>query len=326
MIKDFINVDYNWLEANWLEFYRQYLSADAAAGIPHALLITGAAGVGKMALSARIACSMLCRQPNDDGLACGSCKACRMLAGGGHPDLVLLQNDEDSLQIKVDQVRELIHSLNLTAAMSGYRVALIKDAERMNTNAANALLKTLEEPGGKTVLILCSAHPGRLPATIRSRCQQLHMPLPDSALATAYLQGSGNFSDDDIRLALELAGNAPLLAAELLAEEQLNTVRNIHRQLDGLVTGGQSISAIAADWQQHDPGKCWQWVLFWLHQGITGRLQWPALVKINARQQQDLYQSALLGWRRSGSGLRHELQFQEWLLQWQSVASQAGQT
>ncbi len=326
MIKDLVNVKYSWLAGSWEQFYQQYLGAQAVAGMPHALLLTGAAGIGKLSLAVRIAQKLLCQQHDQTENACGQCKACRMLAGGGHPDLALLQNEEDSQQIKVDQVRELIHSLNLTAGMSGYRVALIKDAERMNTNAANALLKTLEEPGDKTVLILCSAQPGRLPATIRSRCQLLHVPLPDSDSAVQYLQTIDDYSIDDIQLALQLAGEAPLLAAELLGSDKLQCVRNIYSQLDGLVAGGQSISAITSDWQEYAPGDYWQWILFWLHQGITGRTRWPILLKISARKQQDLYMSALRGWRRSGSGLRHDLQFQEWLLQWQSVAAQAGRT
>jgi len=326
MIKDLVNVSYSWVNSAWERFFQQY---DGAFGrLPHALLITGAVGTGKLALAVRIAHTVLCQQRNEDNSPCGQCKACRMLAGGGHPDLVLLQCPEDSQQIKVDQVRELIHNLNLSAAMSGYRVALIKDAERMNNNAANALLKTLEEPGAKTMLILSSSHSGRLPATIRSRCQQLHLPLPSSDAASAYLSSLGEYSNEDIDLALALASDAPLLAAELLNNDQLQPVRAVYQQLDELAVGQQSISAITTAWQEHDPGDCWQWILFWLHQGITGainkQLQWPVLMQISARQQQDLYLLAQRGWRLSSSGLRHDLQFQEWLLQWQLVASKAG--
>lgn len=326
MIKDLINVDYPWLSNTWNPLAQRYLNNQANASIPHALLITGADGVGKLALAARIVHSMLCRELDETGMACGECKACRMLNGGGHPDLVVLERPEDSQQIKVDQVRELIHSLHLSAGMSGYRVALIKEAERMNTNAANALLKTLEEPGDKTILILCTAHSGRLPATIRSRCQQVHVPLPGGADAVDYLQNTVEHGAEDIQLALRLAGGAPLLAEDILNGEQLKTVRDVFQQLDGLAVGQQSILAMANDWQEHEPRDCWQWILFWLHQGITGQTTWPLLSKISVHQQQDLYQSALQGWQRASSGLRHDLQFQEWLLQWQSVASQAGKT
>ncbi len=324
MLKELIQVDYPWLEDIWQQFSSQYLDAASPAHIPHAMLITGAAGVGKLALAVRITRGILCRQPSNEGNACGSCKACRMLAGGGHPDLVVLQNAEDSEQIKVDQIRELIHSMHLSAGMSGYRVALLKDAERMNTNAANALLKTLEEPGGRTLLMLCSSHPARLPATVRSRCQQLHVPLPAATLATRYLRSLDDYAAEDIQLALRLAGQAPLAAQQLLGSEELEIARNVQSQLDALALGQQVASDIAADWQERPPGDYWQWVLFWLHQGSSGQLDWPALSRISPRRQQDLYQHALRAWQRSGSGLRHDLQFQEWLLQWQSVAISAG--
>lgn len=324
MIKGLASINYPWLLDSWNPLVQRYLTRNAKASIPHALLITGADGVGKLALAARIVHSVLCRQPDEAGIACGECKSCKMLNGGGHPDMVILEHPEDSQQIKVDQVRELIHTLHLSAGMSGYRVALIKDAERMNNNAANALLKTLEEPGDKTILLLCTSHPGRLPATIRSRCQQVHVPLPNESAAADYLKTLPDHSDDDIQLALRLAGGAPLLAGQILESDQLQTVRDIYTQLDGLASGQQSISAMTSDWQEHEPRDCWQWILFWLHQGISGQTTWPLLGKINTHQQQDLYQAALKGWQRASSGLRHDLQFQEWLLQWQSVASQAG--
>lgn len=322
MLKDILQADYTWLSKPLERFGRQYLSTDARAGVPHALLITGAPGVGKLALAARLASSVLCSQRGADGRACGRCKSCLVLKGGGHPDMVLLEHAEDSEQIKVDQVRGLIHTLNLSAGLGGYRVALIKDAERMNTNAANALLKTLEEPGARTLLLLCTSHPGRLPATIRSRCQQQHVPLPDTDAARDYLRAaSSGAADDDINLALRLAGNAPLRAAELLESGELTVIREVYTQLNGLAGGQYSISAIAADWQEHEPRACWQWILFWLHQGASGQTEWPLFANISARRQQDLYRAALSGWQRAASGLRHDLQFQEWLLQWQAVVA-----
>lgn len=324
MIKDLLNSGYSWVSSYWDSLLQQYLAEQATSGLPHALLITGTAGVGKEALALNIAASVLCQQRQEDGRACTVCKACRVLNGGGHPDLVVLEHLEDSEQIKVDQVRKLIHSLHLSAAMSGYRVAFIKNAERMNTNAANALLKTLEEPGEKTLLLLTTSHPGRLTATIRSRCQQLHIPLPDNDASSTYLAVQGEYSSEDITLALELAGGGPLLAAEMLAGEQLETARIIHSQLNDLSIGEKTVFSVVSSWQEYDPKSCWQWVLFWLHQGSTGRTVWPIFVSIDRQQQQKLYQTALAGWKRSSSGLRQDLQFQEWLLQWQSITTQSG--
>ena len=185
---------------------------------PHALLIHGPRGIGKLALALNLAQGLLCESPDDEGLACGTCSGCRYAAAGAHPDLLrleLLVYDDDGLQLKavetiaIDRVRGLIDFVQLSSHRQRAKVAVIAPAERMNAAAANALLKTLEEPPPATFLLLVTAQPGRLPATVRSRCRPFPAPQPSPAEALAWLATRGIA---DAPLALAQAGGAPLAA------------------------------------------------------------------------------------------------------------------
>ena len=185
---------------------------------PHALLIHGPRGIGKHALALNFAQGLLCEAPASDGLACGACPGCRYAQAGQHPDLLrlellMLDPDDGSLEavetISVDRIRSLTGFAQLTGHRQQAKVAVIAPAERMLPAAANALLKTLEEPPPGTYLILVSDHPGRVPATILSRCRKMAAPLPTPAEAQAWLAAQGVARPD---LALALAGGAPLTA------------------------------------------------------------------------------------------------------------------
>lgn len=184
--------------------------------MPHALLLAGPAGLGKRAFAAALAAWLLCEQPGD--AACGRCRACLLVAAGSHPDRVEVnlefRDDGKTLrsELVVDQIRVLSQRLSMTAQFGGHQVALIDPADLMNASAANALLKTLEEPGPGTVMLLVSDQFSRLPATIRSRCQRLDFVLPNAAEAMAWLKSQGV---DGAAQALEAAAGNPGLALEL---------------------------------------------------------------------------------------------------------------
>lgn len=196
------------------------------AQLPHALLFSGQAGIGKFDLAWAFAASILCEHPSADGLACARCLACNWFAQGNHPDFRLLQPDafaeadgdgddgkkKASQQITIDQVRELEAFLTVGTHRSGWRTILVNPAEAMNRNTANALLKTLEEPAPGTLFLLVSSEPLRLLPTIRSRAQTVPVPIPGSAAATAVLTTAG-IPDAEVWLAL--AGGAPRLALDL---------------------------------------------------------------------------------------------------------------
>jgi DNA polymerase-3 subunit delta' len=183
---------------------------------PHAVLVAGPPGLGKRAFADWLARTLLCERPAADGGPCGECPSCRYARAGQHPDLRVaepIDDDEENPKpvewIVVDRIRALVRWSEITSHRGGAKVALLDPAERMNPAAANALLKTLEEPPPDTYFLLVSHQPGRLPATIVSRCQRLAAPLPTRDQARAWLASQG-FADAD-RL-LDQAGGAPLIA------------------------------------------------------------------------------------------------------------------
>lgn len=180
--------------------------------LPHALMLTGVEGSGKQLFASAFAALALCRSP-EIGRACGHCPSCRQYAAGGHPDYHYLTLAAEKSAILVDQIRELCATLALTSLHGGRKLAVLSPADAMNTNAANSLLKTLEEPAPGTLLILVTAHPARLPATIRSRCQSLSMTAPATQMALDWLNGIESRADWPALLGI--AGGGPLFALQL---------------------------------------------------------------------------------------------------------------
>jgi len=194
--------------------------------LPNALLLKGAEGIGKLDLALDFAQSILCEAPLSSGLACQNCPSCHWFAQESNPDFRLIQPDalaatEDtpekeggkkaSREISVDQIRALSNFVNLSAHSGGYRVVLIHPAEAMNSNSANALLKTLEEPTDKLLFILVSNKPQQLLPTILSRSLSIAVPMPSVALSAAWLKQQGV---PDPASLLAQTGFAPLLALQ----------------------------------------------------------------------------------------------------------------
>ena len=200
--------------------------------LPHALLLYGPQGVGKLALAERAAQLLLCE--GGSGKPCGTCAACRWFLAGNHPDLRRLEPEalakepppdagdeaparrpkQPSIEIKIDQVRELADFLYIGSHRGRLRVALVHPAEHMNENAANALLKGLEEPPAGAVFILVAHRPAQLLPTIRSRCVAIPVPIPPREAALEWLSKQGI---KEPQRWLAYAGGAPLRAAEYAA-------------------------------------------------------------------------------------------------------------
>jgi DNA polymerase-3 subunit delta' len=186
---------------------------------PHAMLITGPAGIGKRVLAESLALALVCESPAPLGAACGACPGCQYAAAAQHPDLRIvepIESEDDEAKpvewISVHRVRALTRWAELTSHRGGAKVAVIVPAERMHAAAANALLKTLEEPPANTYFMLVSHLPGRLPATIVSRCQRVVAPRPSAAEARAWLEQQGV---QHANAALAQAHFAPLRAIGL---------------------------------------------------------------------------------------------------------------
>src|SRR5476649_1401913 len=170
---DFLSAD----SLPWLKDSQQRLRAALVAGhMPHSLLVLSAPGLGAERLANWITALVLCESPGTR--PCDACPACRLLRSDSHPDAHIVRLEDDAQQIKIDQVRELIDSLTLKSYRGGCKVGVIEGAEALNVNAANAFLKTLEEPSADTVLIMIARPNHRLPATIASRCLRLKVGPP----------------------------------------------------------------------------------------------------------------------------------------------------
>ncbi len=190
---------------------------------PYGLLFTGAKGVGKLDLAVNFAQSMLCREPDEDDMPCCKCPSCHWFDQASHPDFRLIQPEaldpkeatadsgkKPSKQISVDQIRALSDFVGMSAHQGGQRVVVIHPAESMNANAANALLKSLEDAPEGLLFILVTHKSQQLLPTIRSRCITFAVSPPDRDSAIAWLKAQGIERPD---AALATSGYAPLEAA-----------------------------------------------------------------------------------------------------------------
>lgn len=182
--------------------------------LPHALLFSGIAGLGKNLFAVELSKTLLCQRSQNEMQACGECYSCRLMAAGTYPEYCSLQPENESKIIRVDQIRSLVEKLTQTPIHGQYKIAIIEPAEAMVPAAANALLKTLEEPNGNAVLILISSQAQLLAATIRSRCQTILFTPPSKQEAGRWLQQQA-LPEADYSLTLQLAEGAPLHAISL---------------------------------------------------------------------------------------------------------------
>jgi len=247
---------YPWQQGLW-----QQLSSRPRHA--HAYLLHGPAGIGKRVLAENLVHLLLCQRP-EGGKACGQCKACQLLAAGTHPDFFLLEPEEPEKPIRVDQVRELVEFVVQTAQLGGRKMVLLEPAEAMNLNAANALLKSLEEPSGDTVLLLISHQPSRLLPTIKSRCVQQACPQPTAEQARAWLASAlPDEPSEALDELLVLAGGSPLTALRLhgqgVREQRAQVVEGVKKLLKQQVAPGQ----LAESWNGVPLPLLFDWFCDW---------------------------------------------------------------
>ena len=220
---------------------------------PHAVLLTGPVGVGKRSAASWMAAQRL----KPDPLQLLPLYPAKRFE---HPDMHWISTPDDKKTIGIEQIRQLVAEMSLTSYHGMGKVAVIEPANDMTVNAANSLLKTLEEPPGDALLILIADRTGKLPATIFSRCQRIDIAVPAE---TASLEWLNRFRPGAAWLeALRAAGGAPLAAIESL--ETLETTASMGRDLQVLGQGRGSAVEIAARWAKLDPG----FVLNWLAQQV----------------------------------------------------------
>lgn len=269
---------------NWIETPLAQL-AETRVRLPHALLVHGRDGVGQLDLALAFAQFLLCEKPAPGGRACGRCSACIWFGQGNHPDFRLLQPesmaaDEEaetaadsrkrSDQIRIEQVRDLQRFLAVGTHRGGLRVIVLHPADAMNVSTQNAVLKSLEEPPPDTLFLVVTSFPHRLLPTIRSRCQDIAVPIPDRNQAARWLQDQGIENPESL---LALAGGAPLSAMRLSESEPVR--RRLIAQL-----GDPRFDPVAVT--EHclgaEPGEVVAWLQRWVYDllslRLTGRLRY----------------------------------------------------
>jgi len=262
-----------WQQEAWAK-----LTARAEnGGLPHALLLVGPESIGKRAFAEHMAAYLLCQQ--GDAAPCGRCRSCELFAlraqrdpeetrpDGSlaqpnghpvHPDAKFVgyaMNDKSKKmygEIVVDQIRALSAWFSLTPQLGRAQVAVIEPADAMNAAAANALLKTLEEPSPGRYLLLVTAHQARLPATIRSRCQRIAFHLPAADVALEWLTRQG-LSETQANSALEASGGNPGLALAWSKSGRLALRDDVASQLRALQQGKSNAVDVANAWGKAEP-------------------------------------------------------------------------
>ncbi len=232
-----------WFELLYAQLTSRYLSKK----LHHGLLFSGAKGIGKYSLALALSNTLLCKQPSSQG-PCEQCQSCRLRLAGNHPDFHILESEK---QLGVDKIREGIAKLAGTAQMGGNKVLLLPQADSMTEAAANALLKTLEEPTNNTFLLLITDSTNKLMPTILSRCEKHVLPLPTLSDSVNYLKGKGVEEASEALLAAY--GYAPLRVEEALRGDSDLTYRSFVEGLQALLAGDANIQpqVLANKWQDN---------------------------------------------------------------------------
>ncbi len=235
-----------WQESVWRRLCRQR----EEGALAHAYLFCGDRGTGRMVFIREFADLLLCENPRGNR-ACRQCRSCRAGGAEHHPDQLILAPEEDKKDIGIGQVRELTEFMSRSGFSGLARVAVIPQAEKLTLAAANALLKTLEEPPERACLLLAAVSPGSLLPTIRSRCQILPLPCPDPETASNWLRGqldgeSKQIPDDLLEDVLESAGNRPFETLAELQSDQPPGFSACRKLLLDLLSGAISAQQAAA--------------------------------------------------------------------------------
>lgn len=278
----------------------------------HAYLFSGLPGVGKRRFANAFAAFLLCDAPAQ-GMACGRCRSCLLREAGTHPDLLLIAPEEEGKAIRVDAVRQLVDFMGQTAQQGGSKVIVLHPAEAMNQNAANALLKSLEEPTADTYLLLVSDQPNRLLATVRSRCRAQRLPTPSRDAALAWLAEAVPELDERQRvILLQMASGAPLRAAALHELDAVQVRQAVVDNVKALLKDRQSASQVAESWSKIPLELLVDWFCSWTLDLL--KLQTGAVT-----QAENSDMDVVLGYMAKHLEPQALMQWQDWLLAHRSM-------
>ena len=251
---------YVWQAKQWQQLWQSI----QAGRLPHALLLTGMAGTGKVSFALHAAQALLCQANTADGDPCNNCHACRLVVTTAHPNVYHVLPEKEGQAIKVDQIRAAAEFVQQSSMKGEFRIVIIRPAHSMNMNAANALLKTLEEPSSGAIIILVTEQSGRLPATIRSRCQRILFPRPNQQEALSWLRTQPVVESLTPEQSLRLMHGAPLLAASLSGDDMLPLRKEMFQAFSELAKKRAHALTLAAKWHKIDTVKWLDLLLGWV--------------------------------------------------------------
>ena len=229
-----------WHAEAWARLQKQI----ADNRMPHAILLEGPAGSGRRQFVDALCASLICEQ--QDGKPCGHCKQCRLYISGNAPDLQIIEPADDSKAIRIDQVRQAIEFTRQTSNQTGViKLVVFRPVEAINVQAANSLLKTLEEPPGKTLIILVAESGRTLLPTIRSRCQVVALSSAPVQQAMQWLQQHSSASATELQAALALTPGCPFAALTLLEQGVVAWRAEMNTQLRELADKRTTAVAVA---------------------------------------------------------------------------------
>ena len=221
---------YPWQQRQW----KSLLKVQRKNRLPNALLLSGIAGLGKTEFAKNFVRFLLCNTSSET--PCNHCRNCRLLQANNHPDYFNVNLKEKSKNIRVEQIRVVCTSLKQTAQYGGYQIVIIEKADRMDRAAANALLKTLEEPPGKVLIILVSNTSYLLPATVQSRCQTLYFSSQPKEKTIAWLKEQLG-DTEQAQLLLKMSENSPFKAIELAKKNSTELLEKLLTHLTDIYKG-----------------------------------------------------------------------------------------
>jgi len=321
-----------WQKTQWAQV------AAAAAGnrLPHALLLTGPEGIGLTEFALQLAGSLLCLDTGADAQLCGQCRACVLTRVGNHPDILRVTPEEPGKQIRVDEIRALLEFMHLSSHSGRHKVAVIDPADAMNRSAANTLLKILEEPPSGAVLVLCCRQPGRLPITIRSRCQQLEFNGDCGADTRQWLAQRLDVDTAAAMTLLQRAGGVPFRAVALAEIDALSKQDELLQDLCQLRQAPVNPVTLAQKWEGFGFPEVLAWLQEILRNAVVCKLV-PGTVgnlssenghlqqiadELDLSQLVTSYELALRNYQGATGpfNLNHRGLLEEFIVHWQSTA------
>jgi DNA polymerase III subunit delta' len=229
-----------------LPWFDQYLAHLDLELLHHAFLIGGKEGVGKKNFSFLLSQLILCKEKHEY-FPCNACQPCKLFNTSNHPDFYTIKMEEGKKKISINQIKELQTNFYESSFLNGNKIFLIENAEFLSKDASDSLLKILEEPPENTYFIITSHRAKQLSATIQSRCSEVFINNPQKQEIENWLRQE-NTSDENVKLALNLALGRPLKITELLDNNILDSRNNFISEMSQLIKKGKNIISLSEEW------------------------------------------------------------------------------